>query len=381
MARSDSRPGRQQHGALSQSADDGVARPGGSASEQRTAGRRRFLAELAAVAAAPAVLGCTQAEMELAAEAKAAAAAKATPASQATSAVKSPQATPAAAALPAIQLGSYRISRLIAGSNPINGFSYLGRHVDRHMKDYFTPEQTVTFLQKCEREGITAHQFSARLKTDYLRMAREQGVKLHFIALHPGNKEIQSEIQTTQPIGMVHHGGVTDELFGKGKSPQVHDFVKAVHDCGIMAGVSSHCPDNVKRIADEGWEVDFFMTCFYFLSREKTPGAEEKAPAVPTLEVSHAFYKDDPLAMTEVIRQVQQPCLAFKILAAGRQCKNDATVREAFKFAFSRIKPTDGVIVGMYPRFSDEVQANARHAREFGQITPSPRVAQGARTS
>ncbi len=30
------------------------------------------------------------------------------------------------------------------------------------------------------------------------------------------------------------------------------------------------------------------------------------------------------------------------------------------------IKPTDGVIVGMYPRFFDEIKANAEYARQFG---------------
>ncbi len=71
-----------------------------------------------------------------------------------------PAGGPAPAPLPTIQLGKYRISRLVAGSNPILGYSYLGPHTDRHMKEYFTTERTVEFLQNCERAGITAHQFS-----------------------------------------------------------------------------------------------------------------------------------------------------------------------------------------------------------------------------
>jgi hypothetical protein len=41
-------------------------------------------------------------------------------------------------------------------------------------------------------------------------------------------------------------------------------------------------------------------------------------------------------------------------------------VREAFRFAFEHIKPTDGLIVGMYPRLFDEISANVRSTREFG---------------
>ena len=176
----------------------------------------------------------------------------------------------------------------------------------------------------------------------------------------PAAQGVKATVEATQPIAMVHHGGVTDRLFHDGKSSEVHDYVKAAHDCGVLAGVSAHNPDCIQRIADEGWEVDFFMTCFYFLTRKKLPPQD-------TLQVSYPFFAGDPPAMTEVVRQVKQPCLGFKILAAGRKCASQDTVKEAFRFAFENIKPTDGVIVGMYPRFFDEVRANAQYARQFGR--------------
>ena len=52
----------------------------------------------------------------------------------------------AAETMPTIALGDRRITRLIAGSNPLLGYSYLGPHVDRQMKEYFTSQQTVEFL-------------------------------------------------------------------------------------------------------------------------------------------------------------------------------------------------------------------------------------------
>jgi hypothetical protein len=78
--------------------------------------------------------------------------------------------------------------------------------------------------------------------------------------------------------------------------------------------------------------------------------------------------------MTEVVRQVRQPCLGFKILGAGRLCADQQTVRAAFQFAFEHIKPTDGVIVGMFPWCFDEVSANAQYTRELGK-PPSTRGA------
>jgi hypothetical protein len=184
---------------------------------------------------------------------------------------------------------------------------------------------------------------------------------MQFICLDAGRDGMKARIEATRPIAMAHHGGVTDKLLREGKAGEVHDYVKAAHDQGVLAGVSAHNPECVKRIADEGWEVDFFMTCFYFLTRDH-------GPALPTLEIGYPFYADDPKQMTAVVRQVKQPCLGFKILAAGRKCSSQQAVQEAFRFAFQHIKPTDGVIVGMYPWFFDEIRANAQYTREMGRV-------------
>ena len=306
--------------------------------ENRRSERREFLVRCSAVAASGLLLG----DMGEAAEAP-------------------------AAPLPTVALGPYRVSRLIVGANPISGYSYLGQETDREMKAYFTPERTQALLEQCQRVGINTHQYSMASKaTEVYRKLREQGSKLQLIGLHRHWKEFPAMIEANRPIALAHHGGVTDTLFREGHSGQVHDFVKAAHDAGLLAGVSSHNPENVKRIADEGWPVDFFMTCFYFLSRQ-TPAASQDgvAPAIVGSTVEKTFYKADPPAMCAVIRQVKQPCLAFKILGAGRRCASQETVREAFRFAFANIKPIDAVIVGMYPRRFAQPRANAGYTRQF----------------
>ena len=270
--------------------------------------------------------------------------------------------------LPTISLGKHSITRLVAGSNPINGYSYLGPHMDRHMKEYYTADQTVTFLLNCEKAGINTHQFSgADTTVEALRRVREHGSSMNFFGLHAGREGIEGTIRDTQPFALVHHGGVTDRLFQEGQRQQVHDYVKDVHDRGLLAGVSAHNPDCIRTIADEGWEVDFFMCCFYFLTRKTSPEANA-APAPETLHIAYPFYRTDPAAMTRVIREVKQPCLGFKILGAGRLCGSQEMVRDAFKFAFENIKPTDGVIVGMYPRFFDEITTDAQYTRELAPV-------------
>jgi hypothetical protein len=244
----------------------------------------------------------------------------------------------------------------------------MGPIMDQHMKEYFTPEQTTEFLWNCECAGINTHQFSSpEQMAGVFRTLRERGSKMKFICLHAGGPEqtsIKQVVKDTQPIAIVHHGGVTDRLFQQGKSQEVHDFVKRVHDAGVLAGVSAHNPDCIKQVADEGWQVDLFMACFYYLTR--TPEELEKNPPVVTVQIGYPFFASDPMAMTAVVRQIDQPCLGFKILAAGRMCGSDNKVEAAFKFAFEHLKPTDGVIVGMYPRYSDQIRQNAQYTRQFG---------------
>ena len=274
-----------------------------------------------------------------------------------------------AALLPSMQLGKHRISRLVAGYNPIGGYSYMGHHTDRHMREYFTVENTVEFLKRCLKAGITTQQYSPSAKmTAVLDAVAEQDLKINFICLHGNKAEMDNLAKNPRVIASAHHGGATDRLFKQGKSGEVHDFVKAAHDKGLLAGVSAHNPDCIKQVADEGWEVDFFMGCFYFLTCN-IYGDESQKRIPETLQIDYPFFKDDPDTMTAVLRQVKQPCFGFKILGAGRLCSNEAKVKETFGYAFENLKPTDGVIVGMYPRFSDEIKANAEYTSQFGGKT------------
>jgi hypothetical protein len=282
---------------------------------------------------------------------------------------ETPTATPSPKPLPTIALGKYQVTRLVAGSNPINGSSYLGPNLDKQMSEYFTIDRAVEFLLSCEAAGINTHQFSASASdkaANYIPRLRDQGSRLQFFCIDSRRPELKKVIEQTRPLGIAHHGSSTDGAFSSGKPQQVHDYVKAVHDQGLLAGVSSHNPDNIRKIAEEGWEVDFFMTCFYFMSRRAAKG--EKSAEQQTVDTRGPFYGGDPAVMTAVVRSVKQPCFGFKILAAGRMGSprgDQSRVREAFRFAFQNIKPIDGVIVGMFPQYFDEVKLNVGHAREF----------------
>ncbi len=262
---------------------------------------------------------------------------------------------PAAAdPLPTISVGKHRLTRLITGWNPMGGNSHQTLNASLHMLEYFTKERTFEFLVKCESAGINTWQVDHDEKAiAVIRKLREHGSKMQFLCLHSeaaGNAPLKTAAADLGAIAFVHHGRVADTLFRAGKSKVVRDYVKKVHDLGMMAGVSIQSPDNLKRIADEGWENEFFMTAFYNVARP----AEEQRKLFGTVATGEPFFDTDPPAMTKVIRQVEKPCLAYKILAAGRLSRSLRTVKpaveKAFQYAFANIKRTDAVIVGMFPR-------------------------------
>ena len=266
--------------------------------------------------------------------------------------------------LPTVKLGQHDITRMVAGYNPIGGYSHATTNLSQHMRSYYTVERTVEFLRHCEAEGINAFQFDLSAKIEkVLDVLWGTDTKLRFICLHAERASDASldHLMKYKPIAVVHHGGVTDSFFRAGKARQVHDFVKKVHDCGVLAGVSSHNPTNIARIADEGWENDLFMACFHNVSRTQDEMKEE----LGLVTVGAPFIESDRDKMTAVIRQVDVPCLGFKILAAGRRCTTPRGVEGAFQYAFEHIKKTDGVIVGMFTAHKDEVAEDVAFARKY----------------
>ena len=69
--------------------------------------------------------------------------------------------------------------------------------------------------------------------------------------------------------------------------------------------------------------------------------------------------------MYEAIRNTKKPCLVFKILGATRRCETVESVKAAFAEAFTHIKPTDAIVVGMFPNSRDQIAENAGFVREI----------------
>ena len=170
-------------------------------------------------------------------------------------------------------------------------------------------------------------------------------------------------VAAVKPLAIYHAGEYTDDAYRSGKLDSVREYCKKLRQLGVMAGVGSHIPEVLATVEEQGWDVDFYAGCVY--NRRRTPEEFRKLLAGELPEMSGDVYlQDDPPRMYKVLRQINKPCCAFKIMAAGRVSNPEA----AFKQAFQSMKPTDFVCVGMFPRIKDEVNENAYFTSRHGAV-------------
>lgn len=270
--------------------------------------------------------------------------------------------------LPTVRFaGKHEISRLIIGTNPLMGYSHFNRILDQCMREWMTPERRIETVLAAERAGITTWQLHYHPDTiAILQGARRQGSRLKTFLL--SDFELHKDFTMIPSVaklgflGMAHHGNRTDDAFRAGDMSRVREFVDRVRDTGVMAGVSTHNPEVVDYIESKGWPVDYYMTCLYRVSR--TP-EETRAASNGERALGEAFLEKDPARMTAVVRKTNKPCLAFKLLGAGRAGYDRPQVEAAFRFAYTNIKPNDAAIVGMWPKFKDEIAENCDLVRQI----------------
>lgn len=269
--------------------------------------------------------------------------------------------------LPVVKFGRTEITRLIVGSNPFYGYSHFNHVLDRHMRDWMTQDRKMEVLKSAERHGIKTWQlhYNDEPLADFKRYRAEGGrmnlILLADFALMKDPSLMPRVVAEMKPLGIGHHGNRTDERFRSGEKDKVREFLKVVRDSGVMVGLSTHNPRVIETVESEGWDVDYYQACLYRVTRT----AEEARQEFGESPIGELYYEKDPERMCDVIRRTSKPCLAFKLLGAGRLISNKGSIEKAFRFALQNIKPTDAVIVGMYPRFSDHVRENTEMVRRI----------------
>ena len=261
--------------------------------------------------------------------------------------------------MPLVPFGDHRVSRLIVGGNPISGTSHVSPELSREMVDYFSAANAKRLLRNCEAAGINTWQ--SRGDRHILRLLNEyrlEGGHMQWIGqtaseLADTERNIR-EMAKAGAIGIYHHGSKTDRAWQAGKIEEVREALKVMRDAGVRVGLGTHIPEVIDHAEAKNWDVDFYMTCLYNLSRTK-----EEASRLAGRPVEDELFLDpDRERMLERVRRTSKQCLIFKVYGASRHCGSRERMRAALRLVFDSAKPRDCVVIGMFPKYKEQVREN-----------------------
>jgi hypothetical protein len=264
-----------------------------------------------------------------------------------------------------VKFGDHDVTRLIVGGNPFRGNSHFSPDLDREMREYHTVNHVVQTLLRAEECGINTMQSRGDdIIFDMVRAYREAGGTMQWIVQTASEKpdlfENIREIAALDPIAIYWHGSRTDRMWKEGRIQELDPYLQAIRSTGKLVGVASHMPHVLHWIEDRGWDVDFYMACFYNLAK-----VERDSMLVTGRSVAEPFDDEDREVAIEFIQSTDKPCIAYKVLAASRKCGSEAELRDAFQYAYDHIKPGDVVDVGVFQKHSDQLSQNAQIVRDI----------------
>jgi len=278
--------------------------------------------------------------------------------------------------MPKVHIAGQEVSRLLIGGNPFSGNSHLSADADEDMRRYHTSSRLLQDLRRAEKWGITAIQ--SRGDNHMIRLMLDHwsaGGRLQWWAQTASERaDVFANIRQIARAGataIYHHGTRTDQLWQQGRIAEVELYLRAIRDTGCLVGLGTHIPEVLAYAEDHQWDVDFYMACLYNLSR--TP--RESSLVNPEARSSEQFLDDDRHVMLAAIRATPRPVLAFKVLGASRLAGSASAVRQAIWEALGGIKPSDGIVVGVFTKYGDQIAQNARMVMEWQRqraASPAP---------
>jgi hypothetical protein len=239
--------------------------------------------------------------------------------------------------LPTVDFCGLTVTRLIIGANPFGGFSHQNPQRDQEMKSYATPERIKETWARAYAAGIntiitnneTPHVFQA------VREYLSAGGPMQWIgqlSARGYGDDMGAAVADAVRVGakaFYFHGGYTDKLYLEKDENKLRDWVKQARRHGVPIGVAGHAPE-AHYWVDSLNLVDFHVVCFF------NCGSLHSGKG-------HKFKLTDMARAAECVRRIRKPCIAYKIMGAGR-----IDPGMAFEYAFENIKPSDVVNVGMH---------------------------------
>jgi uncharacterized membrane protein YphA (DoxX/SURF4 family) len=237
--------------------------------------------------------------------------------------------------IPKARIGNVEFSRLILGGNLIGGWAHARDllYASELVKAYHHRDKVFeTFLlaERCGINAVLTNPTLCRVIDDYWR--RNIG-KIKFISDCGGNDLLEGAQRSIDhgASACYVHGGTADRLVKEGHMDQIGKALDLIRGHHMPACIGGHYFQTVKGCVDYGLQPDFWMRTFHHRNYWSAASATE---------CDNIFCRE-PEETREYMKDLPQPWIAYKVLAAGA-----IHPKEGFRFAFEN--GADFICVGMY---------------------------------
>jgi len=259
-------------------------------------------------------------------------------------------------AMPYGKIGPLKISRLIMGSNLMGGFAHDRDlvYVSGLMKAYNTEEKILDTLELAESLGInTLSQGRPELVRRY--NAERGGHIQQILPLRLEATDDAAAVKTkigetldTGAAALYVYGRSGDLLVRDGRVDLIGKALDLAREAGAVIGIGGHSLQVVVDCEKAGLKPDFYYKTFHDDGYWSATPKEHRKDFCwyDGMKPDYRQYHDnmwclDPEETAEVMRNVEAPWLAYKVLAAGAYHP-----RQGFAHAFRN--GADFIVVGMF---------------------------------
>jgi uncharacterized membrane protein YphA (DoxX/SURF4 family) len=236
--------------------------------------------------------------------------------------------------LPVGRIGDLALSRMILGGNLIGGWAHARDliYVSKLVKAYHHREkvfETFALAESCGVNAVLTNPILCGTINDYWR----SGGKIRFIS-DCGGKDILEMIQKSIDRGASAcyiQGAIGDKLVAEGKFDLIAQSLDLIRKNGLPAGIGGHQLATVQGCVAKGLRPDFWMKTLHECNYWSAAAAKE----------NDNIWCTDPGATVAFMKQLKEPWIAFKVLAAGA-----IEPKAGFRYAFEN--GADFICVGMY---------------------------------
>ncbi len=239
--------------------------------------------------------------------------------------------------IPKGKIGDLELSRLIMGGNLIGGWAHSRDliYVSKLVKAYHSDERVMMTLQLAEQCGVNAILTNPQLNRILNKYKHETGGKIKFISDCGVSDEFAEGIRMSIEGGadaMYCQGEISDRLVKAGKFDEIAAGLEMIRKAGKPAGIGAHRIETIQGCVEQGLKPDFWV---------KTLHHHNYWSAQPQAEWHDNMYCYKPQETIDFMNSLEEPWIAFKVLAAGA-----IQPKDGFQFAFNN--GADFICVGMY---------------------------------